>query len=51
MCPACIATAALIVTKASSAGALSALVVKKLRAKTNPKQSQPKQVPSDRRPL
>ncbi|MGH7493342.1 MAG: hypothetical protein ACREOO_13255 [bacterium] len=37
MCPACITTAALIVAGATSTGGLTALVVKKLRAKTGAK--------------
>jgi hypothetical protein len=50
MCPACIATAALIVTKASSAGGLTALVAKKLHATTSAKRVRLKRVPSERRP-
>jgi hypothetical protein len=34
MCPACIATAALLAAKASSAGGLTALVAKRLHTKT-----------------
>ena len=34
MCPACITTAALIASSASSAGGLAALVVKKFRTKS-----------------
>ena len=37
MCPACIAPAALIVAGATSTGGLTALVVKKLSAKTSAK--------------
>jgi hypothetical protein len=37
MCPACIATAAWVVAGVSSAGGLSALAVKKIRAKTSAK--------------
>ena len=37
MCPACIATAAIIAAKATSTGGLTALVVKKFRLKTGPK--------------
>jgi len=51
MCPACIATAALIVTKASSAGGLTALVAKKLHRKASAKRISRKQVPSEKRPL
>jgi hypothetical protein len=50
MCPACIATAALILTKASSAGGLTALVMKKLHPKTSPKRIRVNQLPSERRP-
>lgn len=35
MCPACLTTAALVVAGAASAGGLTALGVKKLRAKTS----------------
>ncbi len=41
MCPACIATVALIAAKASSTGGLTALVVTKLRPKTGPKKMGP----------
>jgi hypothetical protein len=51
MCPACIATAAIIVTKASSAGGLTALVAKKLHRKAGAKRISLKRVPSERRPL
>jgi len=37
MCPACMASAAWVVAGITSAGGLSALVVKKLRAKTSAK--------------
>ncbi len=37
MCPACITTAALLVAGATSAGGLTALAMKKLRAKTGGK--------------
>jgi hypothetical protein len=37
MCPACITTAALIAAGATTTGGLTALVVKKLRAKTGAK--------------
>jgi hypothetical protein len=37
MCPACLTTAALVVAGASSAGGLTALVVKKLRTRALPK--------------
>ncbi len=41
MCPACIATVALIAAGATSTGALSALIVNKLRAKTGAKNINP----------
>jgi hypothetical protein len=41
MCPACIATAALVVAGATSAGGMTALVVEKLRAKTGAKKIDP----------
>lgn len=41
MCPACIATAALVVTGATSAGGLIALVVSKLPAQTGTKSTGP----------
>jgi hypothetical protein len=50
MCPACIATAALIVTKASSAGGLTALVAKKLHAGKSAKRVRLRREPSERRP-
>ena len=37
MCPACIATAAWVVAGVTSAGGLSALAVKQIRAKTSAK--------------
>lgn len=40
MCPACLATAALVVTGGTSAGGLTALIVKKLRRKRNRKNVQ-----------
>lgn len=47
MCPACIATAVWAIAGATSAGGLTALVVKKLRAKTGanklPSQSESKE--------
>jgi hypothetical protein len=49
MCPACLATAALIVTKANSAGGLTALVAKKLHSKASAKRISLKRVPSERR--
>ena len=42
MCPACITTFALIASSATSTGGLTALVAKKLRAKTNVKKINPK---------
>jgi len=52
MCPACIATAALLVTKASSTGGLTALVAKKLHSKTSAKSISLKRVASEeRRPI
>jgi hypothetical protein len=42
MCPACITTAALIAAGATTTGGLTALVVKKLRAKTGAKSIEPK---------
>jgi hypothetical protein len=52
MCPVCIATAALLVTKASSTGGLTALVAKKLHSKTNAKRISLKRVTSEeRRPI
>jgi hypothetical protein len=50
MCPACIATAALIATKAGSAGGLTALVVKKLHAKSGLKKIRRNLLLSERRP-
>ena len=50
MCPGCIATAALIATKASSAGGLTALVAKKLHSNALAKRISLKRVPSERRP-
>jgi hypothetical protein len=41
MCPACVATAALVVADATSAGGKTALVVKKLRAKTGARGTDP----------
>jgi hypothetical protein len=41
MCPACIATMALIVAGATSTGGLTALVAKKLRAKSGAKGPDP----------
>ncbi len=41
MCPACIATVALMVGGTTSAGGLTAVVVKKLRAKTDVKNIDP----------
>jgi hypothetical protein len=49
MCPVCIATAALVVTKASSAGGLTALVAKKLRGKASGKRISLKRVTSEAR--
>jgi hypothetical protein len=40
MCPACIATATLVVTGATSAGGVTALVVKLLHAKKTKKSKQ-----------
>ena len=42
MCPACIATVALMVAGATSTGGLTVLVVKKLRAKTGATNVDPK---------
>jgi hypothetical protein len=42
MCPVCIATTALLVAKASSAGGLTALIAKKLHSKTSAKRIGPK---------
>ena len=41
MCPACLTTAALAVASATSTGGLTALVVKKLRARTGAKRNNP----------
>jgi hypothetical protein len=41
MCPACIATAALLAASVTSAGGLGAMVVKKLRAKADAKDANP----------
>jgi len=41
MCPACIATMALIVAGATSTGGLTALAMKKLRAKTGARDTDP----------
>jgi hypothetical protein len=41
MCPVCLTTAALVVAGATSVGGLTALGVKKLRAKTGAKSSNP----------
>jgi hypothetical protein len=45
MCPVCIATAAWFATGATSAGGLTALAIRKLRAK-NGAQATPPQLPS-----
>lgn len=41
MCPACMATAALIVASTTSAGGLTALAVKKLRSRTGARNNVP----------
>jgi len=41
MCPACLTTATLLVAGATSTGGLTALVVKKLRAKTGANSTNP----------
>jgi hypothetical protein len=41
MCPACMATIALIAASATSAGGVTALAVNRLRAKSSAKQSDP----------
>jgi len=52
MCPVCIATTALLVAKASSAGGLTALIAKKLHSKTSAKRIGPKRVTSEaKRPI
>lgn len=42
MCPACIATAAIVTAGTTSAGGLTALVVKKFRSKERPDRSEGK---------
>ena len=47
MCPACFASAALIIASVMSAGGLTALVVRNVEAKNSPKRSLQKPIPKE----
>jgi hypothetical protein len=47
MCPACLASAALVIASVMSTGGLTALVVRNLEAKNSPKKSLQKPIPKE----